>query len=144
MQEAQRAKSALIIAPVAKTNSSTASATYDLLGADYATIRIALSSAINTDAVGPTITISEADTSNSTAFATISAARTAEAITAAKEVVYHIDTRLRKRYLKLAVNPGTTTNDNVTVAAIGVLTRKEQLPASTSDMVASGSVVVIV
>ena len=144
MVNAQRTKDTLLIAPIAKTNSSTASATYDTLGMDYATIRIALASAINTNAVGPAIALSEADTSNATNFATITATRSAEDITAAKEVVYHVDTKSRKRYLKLQVNSVTTTNDNVTLSAIVTASRLEQGPASTSDMVASGSVVVLV
>jgi len=144
MIKAQATKDTLLIAPVAKTNSSTASATFDTLGMDYATIRIALSSEINTNAVGPAISLLEADTSNATNFATITADRAAEDITAAKEVVYHVDTRSRMRYLKLQINPNTTTNDNVTLAAIVTSSRLGQSPASTSDMVASGSVAVIV
>jgi hypothetical protein len=144
MIQAQNGKDTLLIAPIAKTNSATASATYDLLGCDYATIRVSLSSEINTNAVGPAISLSEADTSNSTAFATVTADRAAEDITAAKEIVYHVDCKTRKRYLKLSVTTDTTTNDNVTVAATVTATRKEKLPASTSDMVASGSVAVLV
>ncbi len=144
MIQAQNGKDVLLIAPVAKTNSATASGTCDTLGCDYATIRVALSSEINTNAVGPTLSLAEADTSNSTAFATVVADRVAEDITAAKEVVYQVDTRLRKRYLKLSVTTGTTTNDNVTVSAVATLSRLEALPATTTDQVASGSVVVTV
>jgi len=142
MIQAQKTKDTLAIAPVAMTNSQTASATYDLLGMDYATIRVALSSEINTNAVGPTLSVSAADTSNSTAFATVTADRAAEDITAAKEVVYQIDTKTKARYLKLSISSGTTTNDNVTASAIITASRKAASPASTSDMVASGSVVV--
>jgi len=142
MIQAQRNKDTLVIAPVAMTNSQTASATYDLLGSDYATIRIPLSSAINTNAVGPTLAVSAADTSNSTAFVTMVATRTAESIVAAKEVVYHLDTKTAKRYMKLSISSGTTTNDNVTCAAIVTASRREQEPASTTDMVAVGAVVI--
>ena len=141
MIQAQKSLSTLLIAPIAKTSSATASATYDLLGCDYATIRVAMSSEINTNAVGPTLVLSDCDTSNGT-FATVTASRAAEDLTAAKEVVYQVDTRTRKRYLKLAVTTATATNDDVTVAAIVEASRLEQAPASTSNMVASGSVVV--
>jgi hypothetical protein len=144
MNQAQAMKDTLLIAPIAKTNSATASATYDLLGCDYATIRVALASEINTSAVGPTLSVSAADTSNATNFVTLTADRTNEDLVAAKEVVYHIDTKTAKRYLKLSVTTGTTTNDDITVGAIVTASRLAASPASTSDMVASGSVVVLV
>jgi len=144
MIHAQNTKSTLLIAPQAKTNSATASATYDTLGCDYATIVVNLASEINTNAVGPTLSLSEAETSNATNFATVTANRTAEDITAAKQVIYQVDCRSRKRYLKLAVTTETTTNDNITVSASAIASRLEQSPASTSDQVASGSVVVVV
>lgn len=144
MITAQNAKDTLLLAPQALTNSATASATYDLLGMDYATIRVGLASAINTNAVGPTISVQTAETSNATNFATVVANRTAEDITSAKEVLYHIDTKTSKRFLKLSVTTATTTNDNVTCSAIVTASRLASDPASTSDMVASGSVAVIV
>ena len=81
----------IVIAPVAKTNSATATGNLDCLGAAYATIRIALASEINTNAVGPTLSLLESDDTVVTNFATITADRTAEAIVTAKEVTYGVD-----------------------------------------------------
>lgn len=134
-------KDSLVIAPRAMTNSATVTANLDTLGADYATIRVALASEINTNAVGPTLSLLESDDTVVTNFATVTANRTAEDITSAKEVTYGVDLRGRKRYLRLSVSTATSTNDNVTVAAIGTLSRMKEQPAGTTD---AGDVVVYV
>lgn len=131
----------LLIAPQAMTNSATVTANLDCSGASYADIRIALASEINTNAVGPTLSILESDDTVVTNFATIVADRTSEDITAAKEVTYGVDLRGRKRYLRLAVTTATTTNDDVTLAAVATLSRKTEGPAGTAS---SGDVVVYV
>lgn len=135
MIQVQSMTDTLLIAPISST--AAASATYDLLGIDYATIRIPFASEVNTSAVTPTISLTEADTSNATNFATITADRATEDITAAKELVYHVDCRSRKRYLKLTITPGTTTNDTAVLAAIVTASRKDQAPSSTTGMVAT-------
>ena len=131
----------IVIAPVAKTNSATATGNLDCLGAAYATIRIALASEINTNAVGPTLSLLESDDTVVTNFATITADRTAEAIVTAKEVTYGVDMRGRKRYLRLSVTTATATNDDVTLSAIGTLSRQDVNPAGTTS---AGDVVVYV
>lgn len=138
MNPKDHAQDALLIAPQAMTNSATVTANFDIKGkGSYATIRIALASEINTNAVGPTISLLESDDTVVTNFATITADRVAEDITNAKGVNYHVDLRGRKRYLRLSVSTGTTTNDNVTVSATGTISHMGVGPASTSDMVAS-------
>lgn len=131
----------LVIAPQAMTNSATVTANLDTLGADYATIRIALASEINTNAVGPTLSLLESDDTVATNFATIVADRSAEDITSAKEVTYGVDLRGRKRYLRLSVTTATATNDDVTLSAIGTLSRMKEQPSGTTD---AGDVVVYV
>jgi hypothetical protein len=131
----------LLVAPQAMTNSATVTANLDCAGAAYATIRIALASEINTNAVGPTLSLLESDDTVVTNFATVTADRSSEDITAAKEVTYGVDLRGRKRYLRLSVTTGTTTNDNVTFAAISTLSRKTEGPAGTTG---AGDVVVYV
>ena len=127
----------LLIAPQAMTNSATVTASIDTQGANYATIRVALASEINTNAVGPTLSLLHSD--DATTYVTTVADRTAEAIVAAKEVTYGIDLRGKKRYLKLSVTTATTTNDDVTLAAIATLSCLEQRPNGTTD---AGDVVV--
>jgi len=136
---AQNTKSVLAIAPVAMTNSQTATAAIDLLSvpqgrADYVDITMAFSAELNTNAVGPTIALTESD--DATTYATFDAnfARTGEDLTSAKVVRYLIDARPRKRYLKLSVSTPTATNDDITVSAVANLSRMGAAPASTSDM----------
>ena len=136
----QNTKATLLLAPQAMTNSATVTANFDTIDAttltkgNYATIRIHFASEINTNAVGPTISVLESDDTVATNFGTITADRDTEAFVTAKSVVYCVDLRGRKRYLRLSVSTDTTTNDNVTVAAEGILTRNAQAPASTSDI----------
>src|SRR6185295_7711486 len=125
MINAQKQTVSLMLAPASQTNSATRTANLDCLGADYAQIIISLASAINTNAIGPTISLLESDDTVVTNFATIVANRTAEAITTAKPAVYGVDLRARKRYLRLAVTTETTTNDNVTMSVVALLSRKE-------------------
>ena len=116
----------VVIAPQAMTNSATVTANLDTLGASYATIRVALASEINTNAAGPTLSLLESDDTVVTNFATITANRTAEDITDAASVSYGVDLRGRKRYLRLSVTTATTTNDNVTLSAVGTLGRQHE------------------
>lgn len=125
-----------LIDPVAMTNSATQTANLDCQNASYATIRIGFSAELNTNAVGPTISLLESDDTVVTNFATFNAnfERSAEDLTAAKEVRYEVDLRGRKRYLRLSVSTATATNDDVTVCAFGTLTRNKTDPGSTTDM----------
>lgn len=140
MIQEQLPKATLLLAPQAMTNSATVTANFDTIDAstltkgNYATIRIHLASEINTNAVGPTISLLGSDDTVVTNFATITADRATEEFITAKTVVYLVDLRGKKRYLRLSVSTDTTTNDNVTVAAEGLLTRNNQAPASTSDI----------
>ncbi len=120
MQHAQHGTDDVLLASAAMTNSATRTANLDTVGKDYATIRINLSSEVNTNAVGPTLSLLECDTTVVTSFATITTDLTADC-TAERAVTYHVDLRGRKRYLRLSVSTGTTTNDNVTVGALGTV-----------------------
>ena len=135
----QATRGTLLLAPQTMTNSATVTANFDTIDAtygagNYATIRIHLASEINTNAVGPTISVLESDDTVATNFATITADRDTEAFVTAKSVVYFVDLRGRKRYLRLSVSTDTTTNDNVTVAAEGILSRNVQAPTSTTGV----------
>jgi hypothetical protein len=134
MINAQRGTDAILLAPQAMTNSATVTANLDTIGANYASIRIPLASEINDNAVGPTLSLLQSDDTVVTNFATITANRTAEDIAAAKVVTYHVDLRGRKRYLRLSVSTGTTTNDDATIAAVSTLTRQTEEPSSASEM----------
>jgi hypothetical protein len=98
---------------------------------DFATLRLCFHPEVNTSAVGPTLSVLEADTTDVTNFATIVADRTNEDLTTLRNVRYEIDCRKRKRYLRVLITPGTATaNDSVTYTVCGTLTRKKQEPAN--------------
>lgn len=132
-----------LISPKTMTNSATQTANLDCKGYDYAIITINFGAELNTNGVGPTLSLLSCDTTVATDFATVVADRSAEDLTAAKNVVYMVDTKTAKRYLRLSVTTATATNDNVTFAAIASLHRAELLPASTSAMVGSTNDVVV-
>ncbi len=123
----------LLIAPKAQTNSATTTANLDTSGAGYATIRVAFASELNTNAVGPTLVLSQSDDTVVTNFATIDT-QTATDLTAAKEILYGVDLRGKKRYLRLAVTTATATNDNITFSAVATLSDLEDAPTGTTSV----------
>ncbi len=81
MLEERLINDSLIIAPQAMTNSATVTANLDTKGANYATIRVCLASEINTNAVGPTLSLKHSDDTVVTNFATVVADQTAVDLT---------------------------------------------------------------
>jgi hypothetical protein len=145
MNSAQAVKEHLLLASASQTNSATRTANLDCKGAAYATIRMNFASELNTNAVGPTISLLESDDTTATNFATFSSdfERTNEDLTAAKQIVYRTDLRGRKRYLRLSVTTPTATNDNVTMGAVATLSRKSIEPALEADQAVSTATVVV-
>jgi len=132
-----------LIAARAITAAATASASFDCMGADWATLTLNFAAEVNTSAVGPVISVLESDDTVVTNHVTIVANRT-EDLAAAHLVRYEVDLRARKRYLRLTCTAAThTTNDVVTMAATGTLSRLANNPDSTTDMVASTNDVVV-
>lgn len=119
------------------TNSATQTANWTVAQNGWATIRLGFAIELNTNGVGPTISLLESDDTVVSNFATITADRSAEDLTAAKIVRYEIDCRKRKKVLRLSVTTATATNDNVTFVAMGTLSRMADQPSSTTDMVAT-------
>jgi len=123
----------LLISPRSQTNTQTNTANLDTKGANYATIRVAFASELNTNAVGPTLVLSHSDDTVVTNFATLDT-QTGLDLTAAREVHYGVDLRGKKRYLRLAVTTATATNDNVTFAAVATLSDLENSPNGTTSV----------
>ena len=146
MINAQRNKSKVLMASKAHTSSETTTASLDTLGCDYVEIEINLGIEKNANAIGPTIILSEGDTTSS--YATWSSSCTITGadgdLAAAKQIRWFIPTALRKRYLKLSIATGTATNDDVTHGAIAHLSRQEAAPGSTSDMVSTTNDIVTI
>lgn len=139
MIQALLRKTTMLLAPASQTNSATRTANLDCQGADYATIIIPLASAINTNAVGPNIKLLESDDTTVTNFATWSSNfnLTATSIATAKQIVWNVDTKTRKRYIRLDITTATATNDNVTGGAIGITGRLASAPPGASNLVGS-------
>ena len=128
-----------LIASRTLTNNATATANLDTNGADYATILVNISSEVNTNAVGPTISLLESDDTTVSNFATVTADITGDAV-AAKPIAYGVDLRGRKRYLRLSVTTPTATNDHLVIAAEAVLSRVKRGPAGTTGVVSTNGV----
>ncbi len=146
MQNALTRRLGVLLAPASQTNSATRTANLDCVGCDYATIQVNLASAINTNAVGPTLQLSESDDTVVTNFATFNSNfnTTATSIAAARQVVYQVDTRSRKRFLRLSLTTATATNDNVTAGVTYALGRLEVTHANASNNLASTNDTVVV
>lgn len=130
-----------IIVGRAITNNATASASIDTNGADYATIIVNLSSQANTNAVGPTISLLESDDTVVTNHATVTADITGATAATGKPIVYGVDLRGRKRYLRLTVSTATATNDNLVGASADLLlSRLKSGPAGTTAIVSTNGV----
>ncbi len=135
MVEALSGRDVLMIAPASLSNGATNTANLDTKDADWVTIRIGFAARLNTNAVGPTISLLESDDTTPSNFATIVANRTAEDTSAAKELRYDVDTRRRKRYLRLSISSATATNDTNVISAIATLTRLTNTPSNTAALV---------
>ena len=136
MQESQSGLTSVLLAPQAMTNSATVTANLDTRGADYAEITVNLSAEVNTNAIGPTLSLLESDDTVVTNFSTVVADVTAKDITAATFHQWHVDSRqVRKRYLRLSVSTETTTNDDVTVGATAQLYRQDEGLAQSTHLV---------
>lgn len=134
MHQGQNNKGFLLVSPRAKSSATTTTANFDTLGAASADIEFAFSSAINTNAVGPTISVLDSDDTTASNFVTVIANRTAESIVNAKLLRYSIP-RLRKRYLRVSITTPAATNDDCTITAIGHLYRLGEGPGSTTELV---------
>jgi len=141
MKSAQNVVRDIAIAPKSLASNTTTTCRIDCAGADYVTLEIAFAAELNTNATGPSITLKEANDTEATSLATFNASfnRTAEDCTSAKVVVYHIDTKPRKRYLVLDLTTPNSSNDVILASVVSNL-HKEISPIGTTDQ---GDVVVI-
>ena len=128
-----------LVAARAVTNNATVTANVDTNGADYATIVVNISSEINTAAVGPTISLLEANDTDASNFATITPDITGDCV-AAKPIVYGVDLRGRKRYLRLSMSSATATNDHFIASADVILSRLHSGPTGTTGIVSTNGV----
>jgi len=121
MKVAQLGTDSVLLAPItAATTARTAN--LDCSGANAARITVALSAEANTNSTNVVIQLSESDDTVVTNFATFNASfnRTIDN-TAATVATNILDLEGRKRYIRLAVTPDTTTNGAVISSAVATL-----------------------
>lgn len=134
-------KAVLVIAPVSKTNGATASASFDTLGFDFASIDVAIPTADTTTDGVSVLKLSESDdtTTTVTDIAQFVGGTAVDAthgfvLPAGKTsgntlVKMNVDLKKRKRYLTLTVVPRTTQ----LLAAVANLEIAEQSPTAAAD-----------
>ena len=125
-----------LIDPVLITDGETVTASLDCLNADWASIDILLGTA-QTTAAG-TLQFSILHSDDLTTYATLAATVSLSNIgtQTGKVRTIEVNTKHRKRYLKLSVTAGAASGD-VNIGAVARLHRLDTDPESTSDMVAS-------
>ena len=137
MIHAQTPTVGLLLASAAQTNGATRTANLDVRDADYAVVTLNFSAELNTNAIGPTIQISESDDTVVTNFATFDSGLNVTGsdgwLASAKVHEARIDTKYRKRYLRLSVTAPTATNDTFTMGATYRLAKNVN-PSATSGM----------
>lgn len=137
-------KISILLNAATQSAGATRSANIDTLGVDHVTITIPLGIEVNTNGIGPTIVLSEGDTTSSFATWSSSCTLTDEPLVTAHNVRFDVDTRARKRYLNLAITSETTTNDHVTAAALAIYSRQEEALAGTTALAGSTNDTVVV
>ena len=137
----QNTKKVVVLKQQSVTNAGTlTSDLIDTLGYDYCTINVIGTTSDNATNNPSVLKVMEADTTDSTNLADITAfvgdgasgftiPSSPTATTTAPFAEFNIDTRARKRYLAVKISPLTTQ----TFTVIAELGRPEQSPVSTTD-----------
>jgi hypothetical protein len=138
MLHLQNTKDQVALAPATQALTTSRSASFDFLGADYAKITV-IQSATGTAAGtngGASVSFLHADSdpTQATQFATFVADVTGQS-TASHEVVCFVDLSTKKRYGKVIITPHTSSNDIVTTTVLLTTARRGDSPSSTSGMV---------
>jgi hypothetical protein len=125
MKVAQNQKRTILLAPAVAATATRSAALLDTLGADYATIEVAIGTRIAaTQSSNVTIAITEGDVATGD-FATFNAdfSKAIAIGTNPQVAAFHIHLDgTRKRFFKVLSTPGTAaTGDAIAVAVIGVL-----------------------
>lgn len=139
-------KISVLLAAASQSAAATRSANIDCLGVDHAVIHVNLGARVNTSAATYAIVLKESNDTVASNFATWSSSFSrSEDLTSAHGLALSVDTRTRKRYLRLEMTNGThTTNDLVTSSAVALLSRRESQAAGTAALVGSTNDAVVV
>jgi hypothetical protein len=147
MKPNQRTQAVIALsAQTARATVTAAGSAVDLKNADYATIILATSAGVNTDAAPVVVKIQESDTTTTSDFTDISTNTMQLSVTlstaAGRVAKFHINNDgTVKRYIRLFSTPGThSTNSVVSLSAVAEL-MLDTMPAGTTgqaDFVAIG------
>ena len=136
MNNQKKLKSTVMLVPATVTSGATATANLDCIGEGSVEVIVSLGALAGAGVAPASIKMLESDDTVVTNFAEITALSTgAAAVGASESVRFFVDRSNgnRKRYLRLAVTPGTaSTNSNLPVSAIAFFDRSDNDPASTS------------
>jgi hypothetical protein len=145
-QAAQNTIDKVVLGPATNALTTSRSASFDFLGADYATIRVIQSqtgTAAGTNGGLATVSLLHADSdpTQATQFATFVADVTAQ-VTTSHEMLYHVDLGTKKRYGKIILTPHTSSNDGVVTCVLLTTGRLGASPSNTTTMVSTTNDVV--
>lgn len=136
MNNQKKLKSTVMLVPATVTSGATATANLDCIGEGSVEVIVSLGALAGAGVAPASIKMLESDDTVVTNFSEITALSTgAAAVGASESVRFFVDRSNgnRKRYLRLAVTPGTaSTNSNLPVSAIAFFDRSDNDPASTS------------
>ncbi len=129
-----------MVASRALSGGSTVTANQDCKGYDYCSIIVNLAAQTTASMTAlPVVSLLESDDTTASNFATYVADKGTIA-SIARDYVYHIDMRGRKRYQRISVTAVAAGTDGSTVVGVAsILTKAELAPANTSAMVGGGT-----
>jgi hypothetical protein len=136
MNNVQAGRVVQLVTSAKITDGATASGYMDTIGFRYATVIVNLSAREGTDAAASTVSIQQGDTTSAYVTNGLQANQT-DGNAAARNHVIHVDLKGKKRYIKVALTAGTSTGSDLTVGAVAILSKAEQMPVSTTAMVQS-------
>jgi hypothetical protein len=138
MKSLQAADFNVLLAPVTAATAAR-SASFDVRGAKYASILVALGAEANTNSTNVTLQLAEADAATGTWTTFNASFNRVVDNTAGIIVPYHVDLKGRKGFLRITVTPDTSANGAVISSAYGAL----DLEFKNADNADNGSVVVV-
>lgn len=142
MKPLQSAKRSVVL-PLVAAATTQRTANIDCQGADYLTVVLQLGTRLNTNATQPTIRLLESNSTTATTFATFNASfqRSCDNSNASGVVgALNLDLRGRGRYIRIELNPDTTTNGPIISGAVSELRldNENALNSANADFVVVG------
>ncbi len=142
MISVQSYKTQILLSPTTAVSTSR-SASFDWLGADYAVVRVIQSPSGSNAYSAVSVLHADSLPTNATLYTTITTDLSSQN-TNSHETVYFIDLKSKARYGKIIITPGTNAADAIATAVHLTLARNEQQPSATTGMVSSTNDIVTI